>query len=146
MKILNLLLFLLPFSLFAQIKVYEGSKPIKIGNIQTHSSIEKKDDIYTICFQDIKFTKITSFKCFSFQEIDNDFENLYNMISKGFEDKTEQVITLDLPNNLVDLKFVKNMGLISFQFITTDKKTQIIGFSPYYSKKQINKLFGKSEK
>ena len=68
------------------------------------------------------------------------------MIIKGFQEKKEQTINLNLPNDLVDLRFVKNMGIISFQFITTAKNTQITGFSPYYTKKQIDKLFGKSAK
>ena len=63
-----------------------------------------------------------------------------------FQEKKEQTINLNLPNDLVDLRFVKNMGIISFQFITTAKNTQITGFSPYYTKKQIDKLFGKSAK
>lgn len=146
MEKLSLLTLLLSICSFAQIQVYEQVKPTKIGNVQDYSTIEKLDDIYSVCFDDIKFTKIKSHKCFTFKEVDNDFENLYNIINNGFQEKKEQTINLNLPNDLVDLKFVKNMGIISFQFITTGKNTQITGFSPYYTKRQIDKLFGKSAK
>lgn len=146
MKKLNLLLFLLPIYSFTQIQVYEAKKTSKIGEVGNHSYISKTDNTYSVCFQDIKFTQLTNIKCFDFQDLDNDFENLYNMIIKGFDEKKEQRINLDLPNELVDIKFVKNMGIVSLQFSMINKNTHIVSISPYYTRKQIDKLFGKTTK
>ncbi|MDV4024910.1 hypothetical protein CMT52_11260 [Elizabethkingia anophelis] len=130
--------------LFSQIKVDNSPNPIQIGKITAGSiTLDKTGDKYTFCYNDAKFTKIDSFKCFSFIETGSDLDNLYNIIMGGFETAPKENIKLDLPNDKVELHFEKMMGVVSMRFSQLNKETGVYGYSGYMSKKQVNKLFGK---
>jgi len=49
-----------------------------------------------------------------------------------------------LKYDTLNLTFVKNFGIVSLQFTSTDKATLITGKSSYLTKKQFIKLFGKN--
>lgn len=148
-----LLLFSLIFcvSVNAQISVVKTEKPIMIGKIapmgQLNISIEKyeSDNEYLITYRDVKFTKIIEYKSFTFKDKDNAFENLYQLIIDGLQNLPEENITLDLPNDIVYLKFEKFLGTPVVSFYTAVNKSDVIGVSGQYTKKQIDKIFGKSK-
>jgi len=143
-KIFLLASMAISFFTFAQIKIDDSIKPTLIGKVsQGQVTLEKLDDQYSICYNDAKFLVVDSFKCFSFTEKNNDLQNLYQLIIKGFEQVPKDNIRLDLPNDKIELRFTKNLGIVSMQFHHFDKNSGVYGFSTYLTKKQINKLFGK---
>jgi|GEM_PF-2558558 len=143
-NLILLLTIVLSSGSFAQIRIEHPEKTEQIGKIMAGLiSLDKTGDIYRICYDDAKFTKIRAFKCFSFQETGNDLDNLYSIISKGFEAGKKDDIHLDLPDDKVVLNFEKHFGIVSMRFSQLDKSTGIFGFSGYMTKKQVDRLFGK---
>lgn len=130
-------------NLFGQIKVIETPTTETIGKLQG-IKIEKTGNIYYITYDNLKYLNITDIKSFSFEDVDNAFENLYQMIIKGFDEVPEKDIMIDLPNDIIWLHFEKNMGIVSFQFYQNVNKTDVVAYSRYLTKKQVQKLFGKA--
>ncbi|WP_051364391.1 hypothetical protein [Flavobacterium limnosediminis] len=133
---------------YSQIKTVETEKLIEIGKVGALGSksvwIEKSENKYLFSYNDIKFQQITNIKSFAFQNLDNDFEKLYDKIMNGFNEIPSEDIMLELPNDIIWLHYEKNMGIISFQFRhAVNKNSEVIGFSQFMTKKQIAKLFGK---
>jgi len=150
-KLLFFISILFTTCLNAQIKVLETSKVETIGKIapmgQLIAELEKneKSNIYTVKYRDIKFSKVIDIKSFSFVDVDNALENLYNVIIKGIEEQPSEKIMLELPDSFVWLEFRKQMGVSTVTFSSSINKTDVIGVSSPLTKKQIDKLFGKSK-
>ncbi|WP_172919496.1 hypothetical protein [Capnocytophaga canis] len=99
---------------------------------------------YSVFYKDIEFKHLEEWKSFYFLETGNDFETLYRLITDGFSNPPKNDIIIELPKGSVHLHFEKNMGVISFQFIHFPlNSTAVMGRSPYLTKRQIDKLFGK---
>lgn len=147
-KLLTLIIILcVSFNSFSQIKKVKTEKSETIGKIapmgQTHIECSKSGDTYTFIYSDIKFQQITDFKSFSFKDIDNAFDNLYQTIMDGMKNPPKEDIRLELPNDMIFLHFEKNLGVTSFQFLhCPGKNPEIIGMSVYLTKKKVRKLFG----
>ncbi len=125
-----------------QITIIDTPEVIKIGEV-SGIKITKQNNTYTITYENIKYQQITDLKRFSFVDTDNAFDNLYQMIINGFNENPKSDIMLELPNDIVWLHFVKYLGVVSFQFSQSVNKTEVIAFSRYLTKKQVQKLFGK---
>lgn len=134
--------FFLPFIVFSQINVIEKSEPVIIGKVQ-FIKLEKTDNIYTFTYDNIKYKTISDTKSFSFEDKENAFEKLYQLIIDGFENLPNNDIMIDLPNDIIWLHFEKNLGLVSFQFRQAINKSDVFAYSVYLTKKQVQKLFGK---
>ena len=132
----------LGINLFGQIKVIEAPDNETIGEIQG-IKIEKTGNVYTFIYDNLKYPNTTDIKSFSFEDIDNSFENLYQLIMKGFDEVPNDDIMIKLPNDTIWLHFEKNMGIVSFQFYHSVSNTEVIAISRYLTKKQVIKLFGK---
>lgn len=145
MKKTFLILFIILFStsVFSQIKrVVSNSETI--GKVQ-HISCEKEDNIYTIIYNNHKFTQIDDFKSFSLSE--QDFNDLFDIIMQGFKDNPKEEIKLETPNDVLFLKFTKTMGVVSLRITHfANKNPEIAGLTRYLTKKQTLKLFGKKKK
>lgn len=135
-------------SAFAQISKVETTKAEEIGKIapmgQFIIDCQKRGDTYTFMYKDWKFQHLDEYKQFSFKDEDNAFENLYEMIMKGFEDMPEEDIMLEIPEGYLWLKFDKVMGVKQLSFgHSVDKSGSVIGYSRQLTKKNVEKLFGK---
>ncbi|TXF74865.1 hypothetical protein [Chryseobacterium sp.] len=141
----TIFLFAFFFSLltFAQIKVVKNESLVEVGK-DNSVGLYKKQNKYTFNYQDINTSNLNTFRNFSFLDVNKDFEGLYNLISEGFIDMPASDVTLELPNDILDLHYEINYGQITVQFIHyINKNKKMIGKTHFLTKKQVDKIFGK---
>lgn len=139
--------------MYSQIKVIKKAGCDDVGVVKAlltptmnmkKCSLENGNTQYVVQYKDISFQQIEEWKSFSFLDIDNAFDSLYNIIIDGFSNPPKEDVMIELPEGSVYLHFEKNMGVTSFQFFHFPfKNSKVMGKSPYLTKKQVNKLFGK---
>ncbi|MCW3161671.1 hypothetical protein [Chryseobacterium oryctis] len=143
-KILLLFTCMFGISVFSQIKILKNETLVEIGK-DNSVGLYKKDDKFTINYQDINTSNLNTIRSFSFLNLNSDVESLYKLISDGFIDPPIGNTTLELPNDIVELHFEKNYGQPTVQFIQfINKNRKYVGKSQFLNKKQIDKIFGKS--
>jgi len=160
MKKLLLILLCLPMIGFGQIQKVEKTTTnvgsvvgLDINKIDTPNNVE-----YEVIFRNLKYVEINVISKFTFFETGSDFENLYSMIIDGYSFENTKVlykhalnykiyneVTIDIGSNrTVSLLYgKKGFAPISFKFLYKDE-LGIESWSYWLSKKQINKLFGKT--
>lgn len=135
---------------FAQLSVVDNPKPETIGKIapmgKLHISCEKLNNTYTFTYSDVKFQQLTDYKTFSFKDIDDAFNKLYNTIMEGLANPPKEDLMLETPDGFIWLSYSKSMGVTNFRFGHSVQKTDVIGFSVWLTKKKVQKLFGKYSK
>jgi hypothetical protein len=143
-KTLILFGFIIGFSGFSQIKVLKNESLNEIGS-DNSVGLFKKENKYTIHYQDRNVGNLNTFRSFTFLDVNKDVEGLYKLLSDGFIDMPSSDISLELPNDILDLHFEKNYGQPTVQFVQyINKNKKFVGKSPFLTKKQIDKIFGKS--
>lgn len=149
MKNLYLLSFLLFYSVsFGQIKEVKTEPTELIGKIgaigETWIKIEKSGNVYIFTYKDMKYQQLSEFKSFSFEDIDNAYDNLYNTIVKGLKEVPQEPIMLEIPDGFLWLEFGKTLGqpFVTFSH-SIGKSGNVIGKSTWMNKKKLDKLFGK---
>ncbi|MCS3531300.1 hypothetical protein [Chryseobacterium sp. JUb7] len=143
-KILLLFTCMFGISVFSQIKVLKNESLVEIGK-DNSVGLYKKDDKFTINYQDLNTANLNTFRSFSFQNLNGDVSGLYAMITNGFIDAPEGNIVLELPNDIIELHYEKNFGQPTVQFIQyINKNRKYVGKSQFLNKKQVDKIFGKS--
>lgn len=141
-KIFTLITCLIGFSAFTQIKVLKNESLVEIGK-DNSVGLYKKDNKYTFNYQDLATANLNTFRSFSFMDLNNDVQGLYKMITDGFIDTPSGNITLELPNDIIELHYEKNYGQPTVQFIQyINKNRKYVGKSQFLNKKQIDKIFG----
>ncbi|WP_116788069.1 hypothetical protein [Flavobacterium psychrotrophum] len=136
---------------FAQLKKVDVVKAEPIGKVGgalgTPKSIEctKTGNTYTFEYRDMKLTSIEAYKEFSFDDVDNTFEDLYKTIIDGFENTPKEDVVLSLPNYIITLDYTKALGIVNLNMYITLKNTDVTGLTAALSKKQVDKLFGKKK-
>jgi len=152
MKKLTLLVMLVVTATsFAQLKKVETVKSEEIGKVGPFGmpktiDCTKMGNKYTFEYKDMQFPDMNDYKKFSFEDVENTFEDLYKTIMDGFETMPKEDITLELPNYIISLKFTKAIGMTSVAFFSAPKtNTSLIGYSSPLTKKQVEKLFGKKK-
>ncbi len=131
-------------SVFSQIKVLKNESLVEIGK-DNSVGLYKKDDTFTINYQDLNTANLNTFRSFSFKNLNGDVSGLYTMITNGFIDAPESNIILELPNDIIELHYEKNFGQPTVQFIQyINKNRKYVGKSQFLNKKQVDKVFGKS--
>ncbi len=142
-KIILLFTCLFGISAFSQIKVLKNVTLVEIGK-DNSVGLYKKEDKFTINYQDINTANLNTFRSFSFQNVNKDVAGLYELITNGFIDTPEGNIVLELPNDIIELHFEKNFGQPTVQFIQyINKNRKYVGKSQVLNKKQVDKIFGK---
>lgn len=142
-KIILLFACLLGFSAFSQIKVLKNETVVEIGK-DNSVGLYKKDNKFTINYQDLNTANLNTFRSFSFENLNKDVSGLYELISNGFIDIPVSNIVLELPNDIIELHFEKNFGQPTVQFIQyINKNRKYVGKSQFLNKKQIDKIFGR---
>lgn len=129
-------------SVFSQIKVLKNETLVEIGK-ENAVGLYKKDNKYTFNYQDLNTANLNTFRSFSFLDMNGDVLDLYKLITDGFIDQPSGNITLELPNDIIELHFEKNYGQPTVQFIQfINKNKKYVGKSQFLNKKQVDKIFG----
>lgn len=143
-KIILLFTCMFGMSVFSQIKVLKNESLVEIGK-DNSVGLYKKEDKFTINYQDLNTANLNTFRSFSFQNLNGDVSGLYQLITNGFIDTPDSNIVLELPNDIVELHYEKNFGQPTVQFIQyINKNKKYVGKSQFLNKKQVDKIFGKS--
>lgn len=107
----------------------------------------KKEDTYTFRYQNHKNSKNRKIQSFSFKDIDEAFDNLYQLVMDGFDNpvvNNQENVMLELPDDIIWLDYKKSLGLVNFRFKqAADKDTSKVSVSAWISKDKVRKLFGK---
>ncbi|WP_082504524.1 MULTISPECIES: hypothetical protein [unclassified Chryseobacterium] len=141
-KIFLLFAVMLSITAFSQIKVLKNETLTEIGK-DNSVGLYKKENRYTFNYQDINNSNLNTFRSFSFIDLNGDVMGLYKMISDGFIDEPTGNISLELPNDIIELHFEKNYGQPTMQFIQyINKNKKYVGKSQFLNKKQLDKVFG----
>ncbi|NML57760.1 hypothetical protein [Chryseobacterium cheonjiense] len=142
-KIILLFACVLGFSAFSQIKVLKNETVVEVGK-DNSVGLYKKDNKFTINYQDLNTANLNTFRSFSFENLNKDVSGLYELISNGFIDIPVSNIVLELPNDIIELHFEKNFGQPTVQFIQyINKNRKYVGKSQILNKKQVDKIFGR---
>ncbi|WP_370899201.1 hypothetical protein [Chryseobacterium gossypii] len=143
-KIILLFACMFGISVFSQIKVLKNESLIEIGK-DNSVGLYKKEDKYTINYQDLNTANLNTFRSFSFQNVNGDVSGLYKLITDGFIQEPEGNIVLELPHDIIELHYEKNYGQVTVQFIQyINKNRKYVGKSQFLTKKQVDKIFGRS--
>lgn len=100
---------------------------------------------YRFSYRDLKFTSIISVKHFSFEDKEDALDYLYNTLLKGLEELPVEDKILQLPEDMLLIKFKKTFGVPVVTIYHTNK-AGVTGVTQSFTKKQILKLFGKEKK
>lgn len=144
MKLRTLLLLLIPLLLndvYAQNK-YEKEKIGSIGGYEMgHIDCVKQNNQYLITYENQNNVQVNDYDDFSIKT--ESFDEVYNTIIAGFEDKQKKEIHIPTVLNYVELDYAKFLGKMSVRFTQSKKKGGLgVSFSAWYSQKEIKKLFG----
>lgn len=141
-KILLLFACVFGISAFSQIKVLKNETLVEIGK-ENSVGLYKKENRFTFNYQDINTSNLNTFRSFSFLDVNSDVNDLYKLITDGFIDQPSGNVTLELPNDIIELQYEKNYGQPTVQFIQyINKNKKYVGKSQFLNKKQIDKIFG----
>jgi len=131
-------------SAFSQIKVLKNETLVEIGK-ENSVGLYKKENRFTFNYQDINTSNLNTFRSFSFLDVNGDVTDLYKLITDGFIDEPSGNVTLELPNDIIELHYEKNYGQPTVQFIQIiNKNRKYVGKSQFLTKKQVEKIFGKT--
>lgn len=148
-----LIIILLPCICYTQISApLKVSASITVGKIAPMGSFtaelsyqinekDTKDTIYTLRFNNAKYTHITSIESVRFSGVDNTVVELYKMFKSVFSEENKKnkdyIVQFNLGKDAVAVSSIKSMGITSAMF--TYKEA-------YFSltEKQVDKLFGKN--
>jgi len=147
-KIITLAALFLSFVSFAQIKVLETVPVEKLGKVN-NNYIQKIGDEYTVYYTTILTDDDDSsnLRKFSFKNLNNDYNNLYNIIVGGFTATPLYDIKLELPNNYIWLHYTGNVvpdkATVQFMVSSKERDAATNNVSEPLVKDQISKLFQK---
>jgi len=131
-------------SVFSQIKVLKNESLVEIGK-DNSVGLYKKEDKFTINYQDLNTSNLNTIRSFSFQNLNGDVSGLYKLIMDGFISAADENIILELPNDIIELHYEKNYGQQTVQFIQViNKNRKYIGKSQFLTRKQVDKIFGRT--
>ncbi|ASW76333.1 hypothetical protein IQ37_14710 [Chryseobacterium piperi] len=143
-KIILLFTCIFSISVFSQIKVLKNESLVEIGK-DNSVGLYKKEDKFTINYQDLNTSNLNTFRSFSFQNLNGDVSDLYKLITDGFISPPEGNVILELPNDIIELNYERNYGQPTVQFIQyINKNKKYVGKSQFLNKKQVDKIFGKT--
>jgi hypothetical protein len=130
---------------FSQIKVLETVPVEKLGRVNNNFYVQKIGDEFTFFYTTVQSDESESgLKSFSFKNVDNAYQSLYGIISKGFTASPLNDVKLELPNNFVWLHYIASSDKVTVQFMVSSKEAGTTHISEALSKEQVEKLFQKS--
>lgn len=127
---------------FGQIKVLATTPLERLGRVGINDVyVQKEGAQFTFFYKNIENQEDSSMRNFTFQNVDNDYENFFNIIMNGFNASPMYDIKLELPNDYVWLHYSKTGNKAGVQFMTTNKLTSTTGISGFLSVDDVKKLF-----
>lgn len=130
---------------FSQIKVLETVPVEKLGRVNNSFYVQKIGDEFTFFYTTVQSDDAeAALKAFSFKNVDNAYQSLYGIISKGFTASPLNDVKLELPNNFVWLHYIASSDKTTVQFMVSSKEVGSTHISEPLSKEQVEKLFQKS--
>ncbi|MBS1571644.1 MAG: hypothetical protein JST62_04505 [Bacteroidetes bacterium] len=143
-KIAILFTFLISTVAFSQIKIIKTDDLIEVGK-DNSVGLYKRGNKYVFNYQDVNAGNLNTIRSFTFSDINGDMDTFYNLILDGLKTLPKEDITLELPEDILELHFEKNFAQPTVQFIHyINKSKKYIGKSQVLNKKQIDKIFGKT--
>lgn len=143
-KSITIAILFLSFISYGQIKVVETVPIEKLGRIDNFY-VQKQADEYTFFYNSIANNETAAtFRNFSFKNVNNDYQNFYDIIMGGFSAAQLYDIKLELPNDFVWLQYIKASDKTTVQFMVSNKLTSTTGISEPLTLEQIKKLFEKA--
>jgi hypothetical protein len=136
---------------FAQLKKVQITPSESIGKAQQfgaplEAECSKTGNVYTIKFRDAQFKTLDEYRNFSFEDVDNTFNDLYAAVEEGFTTMPKESVMLELPDYYVWLNFSKFLGSPVLRLSCSNKtKDAPVYVSNEMAKKQVEKLFGKKK-
>ncbi|TRW23987.1 hypothetical protein FMM05_12580 [Flavobacterium zepuense] len=138
---------------FAQIKKVDTttSSGEVIGKIEPFGqSLEmectKNGNVYNFRYLDHQYSTLKEYANFSFEDVDNSFEDFYKMTIELFETKPKESVMLEVKDYYIWVAYKKTMGIASVSFKSSLKTVGApISYTKEFNKKQIEKLFGKNK-
>ncbi|MBS1550146.1 MAG: hypothetical protein JSS94_09845 [Bacteroidetes bacterium] len=145
MKKLTIFFFILISSLaFSQIKIIQTDALIEVGK-DNSVGLYKRGNKYVFNYQDINAGNMNTIRSFTFSDLNNDMDTFYKLIIDGLNTLPKTDITLELPEDILELHFEKNFGQPTVQFIQyINKNKKFTGKSQFLNRKQVEKIFGKA--
>lgn len=146
-RIITMAVVLLSCVSYAQIKVIETVPVERLGKVN-NNYIQKIGDEYTVYYTSIQNEEdeSSSLRKFTFKNVNNDYNSLYNIIVNGFAANPLYDIKLELPNNYIWLHYTGSVlpDKATVQFMVSSKDSAAASnVSEPLLKDQINKLFQK---
>jgi len=130
---------------FSQIKVLETVPVEKLGRVNNNFYVQKIGDEFTFFYTTVQSDDDeSSLKAFTFKNVDNAYQSLYGIITKGFTASPLNDVKLELPNNFVWLHYIVSSDKTTVQFMVTSKEAGSTHISEPLSREQVEKLFQKS--
>lgn len=130
---------------FSQIKVLETVPVEKLGRVNNSFYVQKIGDEFTFFYTTVQSDDDEpSLKAFTFKNVDNAYQSLYGIITKGFTASPLNDVKLELPNNFVWLHYIASSDKTMVQFMVSSKEAGSTHISEPLSKEQVDKLFQKS--
>ena len=130
---------------FSQIKVIETVPVEKLGRVNNNFYVQKIGDEFTFFYTTVQSDdEEAALKAFTFKNVDNAYQSLYGIISKGFTSSPLNDVKLELPNNFVWLHYIASSDKTTVQFMVSNKDATSTHISEPLSKEQVEKLFQKS--
>jgi hypothetical protein len=130
---------------FSQIKIVETVPVEKLGRVNNNFYVQKIGDEFTFFYTTVQNDDDEgALKAFTFKNVDNAYQSLYGIISKGFSSSPLNDVKLELPNNFVWLHYIANSDKTTVQFMVSNKEAGSTHISEPLSKEQVEKLFQKS--
>jgi hypothetical protein len=143
-KIILLITCMFSISVFSQIKILKNESLVEIGK-DNSVGLYKKEDKYTINYQDVNTSNLNTIRSFSFKNLNGDVSDLYKLIIDGFIMQPDENVILELPSDIIELHYEKNYGQPTVQFIQyINKNRKYVGKSQFLTRKQVEKVFGKT--
>lgn len=130
---------------FSQIKVIETVPVEKLGRVNNSFYVQKIGDEFTFFYTTVQTEDAEpALKAFTFKNVDNAYQSLYSIISKGFSTSPLNDVKLELPNNFVWLHYIASSDKTTVQFMVSSKESGTTHISEPLSKEQVEKLFQRS--
>lgn len=142
-RLLFLTAFLCSVVSYSQIEFIETTKTEIVGKIE-YVYLEKiGNEAYNLYYKNIN-DPIHEYVHFSFKNLDNDIEKLYQIIVKGFEENPRDPYKIKANGDVIWLKYTKEDGVVRLQiqqYVSRDP--DIMTVSKLLTFNDVNRLFNK---
>lgn len=128
---------------YSQIEFIETTKTEIVGKVE-YVYLEKiGEEAYNLYYKNLN-DPIHEYVSFSFKNLDNDIEKLYQIIMRGFQESPRDPYKIKANGDVIWLKYTKEDGIVHLQiqqYVSRDP--DIMTVSKLLTYDQVNRLFSK---